>query len=76
MIREGLWLMAIGMTGVFIFLLILVGLMHVSGRVFAALDRLWPEPVALKPVAMPSIADEEIAVALALASVARRGRAA
>lgn len=71
--------MATGMSGVFGFLLLLVGLMHVSGRAFRTLDRWFPEPVPVKggpgsaPPTSAQIAEEEaIAVALAIAA-ARRG---
>ncbi|MEZ4331506.1 MAG: OadG family transporter subunit [Myxococcota bacterium] len=72
MIREGLALMTIGMSGVFVFLLLLVGLMHASGSVWVVLARWLPEPRSEK--ASPStfgppasFEDEEIAVALAVA---------
>lgn len=72
MIREGLALMAIGMSGVFVFLLLLVGLMHASGRVWVVLARWLPEPPSEK--ASPStfgppasFEEEEIAVAVAVA---------
>lgn len=76
MIREGLVLMAIGMSGVFVFLVLLVGLIHASGRIFVVLARWLPEPPSAK--ASPStfgpaaaFDEEEIAVALAVAVGAR-----
>ncbi len=35
MLVEGAWLMGIGMTTVFVFLVLLVGLMHLSTRLLA-----------------------------------------
>lgn len=84
MIREGLTLMAIGMSGVFVFLLLLVALMHASGRVWVVLARWLPEPPSAKaapsPFGPPASLDEEIALALAAATAAaaaaRRGGSA
>ena len=81
MIAEGLSLMLIGMSGVFVFLLLLVGLMKASGRVFIVLDRFFPEPVPARatpqgPTRSEVAGDEEIAVVLAIASAAQEaGRA-
>jgi len=83
MIREGLTLMTIGMSGVFVFLVLLVGLMHASGRVWTVLAHWLPEPPSERasPSALGHSASdegEEIAVALAAAAaataVARSGR--
>ena len=41
--------MLIGMSGVFGFLLLLVGLMQASGRVWRVLAEWFPEPVSVKP---------------------------
>lgn len=84
MIRVGLELMAIGMSGVFVFLLLLVALMHASGRVWILLDRWFPEPARSARPADPTQdpkrpptgdeAESEIALAIAIATAARGGR--
>jgi Na+-transporting methylmalonyl-CoA/oxaloacetate decarboxylase gamma subunit len=76
-VEEGLRLMLIGMSGVFGFLLLLVGLMQASGRVWSVLAAWFPEPASVKPGAAISTGLqgaelEEIAVALAVASAARK----
>jgi len=86
-IREGLELMAMGMGGVFVFLLLLVGLMQASGRLWIVLGRWFPEAAARPAGGLRSggsAADrdededenESIAIALAVAAAAAgRGRA-
>jgi Na+-transporting methylmalonyl-CoA/oxaloacetate decarboxylase gamma subunit len=84
MIEEGLRLMAIGMSGVFGFLGLLVVLMHASGRVWGVLAEWFPEPVVSRGApsgigtaavgidAGPSARDEEaIAVVIAIAAATR-----
>lgn len=86
MIREGLELMVVGMSGVFVFLFLLVGLMQASGRLWVVLDRWFPEaaPASGGPAAggggassaassSSDGADDEgrLAVAIALARAAQ-----
>ena len=76
MLSEGLLLMAVGMVTVFAFLSLLVGLMVVSARFFAAYgDRLSdPEPAPTRAAAPAGPGDEAIAVVLAAIEAHRRGR--
>ena len=78
MVEEGFRLMLVGMAGVFGFLFLLVGLMQASGRIWSLLAAWFPESVAVKPGAggsagLQGAESEEIAVALAIASAARKG---
>lgn len=80
MIEEGFRLMLVGMSGVFGFLLLLVGLMQASGRVWRVLAVWFPEPVSVKSSSTPGAAfrraegaeEERIAAVLAIAGAARR----
>jgi len=80
MIEEGFRLMWVGMSGVFGFLVLLVGLMQASGRVWRVLNLWFPEPVSRKPSSSPAptsqraecAEDERIAAVLAIAGAARR----
>ena len=64
---QGLWLMLVGMSTVFVFLIALVGAMHVTARIAA----LFPEPAPV-PRSPNSNDDELVAVAIA-AAMAMRG---
>ncbi|HJN75630.1 MAG TPA: OadG family protein [Myxococcota bacterium] len=62
MLSQGVELMAVGMTTVFAFLLLLVGLMYISAAVFAR----WPDDEPPDPEAP----DEDlVAIAIALAAI-------
>ena len=77
MVSEGMLLMAVGMTTVFAFLGLLVGLMQGSAAFFAAFGDRFPEAEALQPgwADSPSAgSDEVIAVVLAAAEARRMGR--
>jgi oxaloacetate decarboxylase (Na+ extruding) subunit gamma len=78
MMLEGLRLMALGMTTVFVFLALLVLLMHGSARAVRAFDRRYPAPVAEAPAAAPlapAQADDSARVAAAMAAIhAHRAR--
>ena len=75
MITEGMELMLIGMGVVFAFLILLVGLMHLSGRFFTRFSPLFTEPESSAPnqenPTPPST--EKQAVALAVAYRTQRG---
>ena len=75
MIEEGIELMLVGMGVVFAFLILLVGLMHLSGRFFTRFPDLFPEakPVETASAENPTNSSERWAVALAAAYRARRG---
>jgi oxaloacetate decarboxylase gamma subunit len=75
MITEGFELMLFGMGFVFAFLILLVGLMHLSGRLFSRFSDLFPEPKPSNPntEGRPIRLSEKQAVALAAAYRTRRG---
>lgn len=72
MFLEGVRLMAVGMLTVFAFLTLLVGVMKASAAFFAANAHLFPEeePEGMGPARTD---DEELALAIALADIMRRG---
>jgi sodium pump decarboxylase gamma subunit len=77
MMEEGARLMAVGMFTVFAFLTLLVGVMKVSAAFFEANAHRFPEdePAAAGPQRTNNTkSDDEIAVAIALASATRRGQ--
>ncbi len=77
MMLEGARLMVVGMFTVFAFLTLLVGLMKVSAAFFEANAHRFPEdePTAARPKRSGEPkSDEEIAVAIALASAMKRGQ--
>ena len=73
MLREGLLLLVIGMTGVFSFLLLMVFIMTVMRKPVAALSHLLPDPEPAqpkRPAAKPS--DDGALIALAIAAAVKR----
>ena len=68
---DGVWLMVVGMTTVFAFLSVLVGVMQLSAKIVSGL----PEPVAEQTAPAQPKVDElaEIAVILAAVEAHRRG---
>ncbi len=77
MIQEGVRLMVVGMFTVFAFLTLLVGMMKLSAAFFEANAHRFPEtePAGTRPKRTNNIqSDDEIAVAIALASATRRGQ--
>ena len=76
MILEGVRLMFVGMFTVFAILTLLVGLMQASSAFFEANAHRFPEPKPDSPGknAVKSKSDDEIALAIALASAMRRGQ--
>ena len=76
MLLEGVNLMVVGMATVFSFLALLVVVLQISAKVFAAVGHRWPDPASAtsRPTQTPKTAiDATIAVALA-AVVAHRRR--
>ena len=71
---EGLRLMAVGMTTVFFFLTLLVGLMYASAVFFEANAHRFPEADSDESPARNAGNDEEIAIAIAVAEASRRGQ--
>ncbi len=68
MITEGLILAIIGMSVVFTFLLVLIGIMNLLATLMKPLARLIPEPEEKKEVAIKKAvveSHEDIAIALA-----------
>lgn len=77
MMLEGLRLMFVGMFTVFVFLTLLVGLMKAQAAFFAANAHRFPEQLPTSPAgnrSSQSQADEEVAVAIALATAMQRGQ--
>lgn len=74
MIEEGLELMLFGMGFVFAFLVLLVGLMQLSGSIFTRFPDLFPDPEPPMPVQEADQSSEKRAVALAAAFRERNGR--
>jgi Na+-transporting methylmalonyl-CoA/oxaloacetate decarboxylase gamma subunit len=73
MMMEGVRLMAVGMLTVFAFLTLLVGVMKVSAAFFAANAHLFPEE-APEGTGTPRTDEGELALAIALADMMRRGQ--
>ena len=74
MLLEGLRLMAVGMTTVFVFLTLLVGLMHASAAFFEANAHRFPESDPGGPGSSDAGQDQEVAIAIAVAEASRRGQ--
>jgi Na+-transporting methylmalonyl-CoA/oxaloacetate decarboxylase gamma subunit len=75
MLREGVHLMAVGMTTVFSFLALLVIVLEISARVFQSLSHRWPDPAIARTRTNPmprERGDIEVAVALAVIEAHRR----
>lgn len=76
MILEGLQVMLIGMTVVFSFLLILVGLMNMAARFFEKFSDRFPFAIVENPIHevehQPGIQLSEIALAVAVAHSRRQ----
>lgn len=73
MIEEGFELMMIGMGVVLAFLVLLVGLMRLSGSIFTRFPEVFPDPEPTEPSEAASHTAEKRAVALAAAFRARHG---
>jgi oxaloacetate decarboxylase (Na+ extruding) subunit gamma len=76
MMLEGLRLMALGMTMVFVFLTLLVLLMHGSARFLRAFAQRFPEPALERPAprgpaAAPAAADDGARSAVVMAAIHR-----
>ena len=75
MLLEGVSLMAVGMTTVFSFLMLLVIVLQVSALVFQSLGHRWPDP-AIAPTRSAQIpktlGDIDVAVALSAIEAHRR----
>ena len=65
---EGIWLMVVGMTTVFGFLSILVGLMYASAAFFESFGHLFPEPESEST--RSAVSDDDARIAVVLAAVA------
>jgi Na+-transporting methylmalonyl-CoA/oxaloacetate decarboxylase gamma subunit len=66
--------MAVGMTTVFVFLTLLVGLMHASAAFFEANAHRFPEADSDDSASGNAGNDAEVAIAIAVAEAARRGQ--
>ena len=71
-IAKSLILMAVGMTVVFAFLGILVGVMNLLAKVLPRLSFLLPDPEPPKPKSRPPASSSDAEVALAIAAALRR----
>ncbi|MBW1885593.1 MAG: OadG family protein [Deltaproteobacteria bacterium] len=74
MLLDGLRLMAVGMTTVFVFLTLLVGLMRASAVFFEANAHRFPEADSDDSASGKVGNDEEVAIAIAVALASRRGQ--
>ncbi len=74
MLLEGLRLMAVGMTTVFVFLTLLVGLMRASAVFFEANAHRFPEADSDDSASGNAGNDVEVAIAIAVAEASRRGQ--
>jgi sodium pump decarboxylase gamma subunit len=73
MILEGFWLMVVGMSTVFAFLTLLVGLMSGSALFFETFADRFPEDVVAETRPARGSPEEEIALVLAVAERTRKG---
>jgi len=65
-IQDGLTVMCVGFSVVFMFLIILIIAMHIMGKIVAYLNKIFPVSNAVSaPVKVSSSSDDEIAVAIA-----------
>ncbi len=71
-LAKSLILMAVGMTVVFAFLGILVGVMNLLAKVLPRLAFLLPDPEPPKPRSRPRVPSSDAEVALAIAAALRR----
>ena len=71
-IAKALILMGVGMTTVFAFLGILVGVMNLLAKVLPRLSFILPDPEPPKPKSRPPAASSDAEVALAIAAALRR----
>lgn len=69
LLKEGFFVMVIGMGTVFIFLTIMIWAMYINGAVLRVINKYFPEevPVEKKVKSKTSGNDEEIALAIACA---------
>jgi len=69
MVNEALTIMLIGMGTVFVFLTIMIGVMHLTTFVLKYINKYFPEelPVEKKPAKKKTADDVEIAIAIACA---------
>ena len=74
MLLEGLRLMVVGMATVFVFLTLLVGLMHASAVFFEANAHRFPDADSDDSGSGNARNDEEVAIAIAVAEASRRGQ--
>ena len=65
LIAEGLWLMLVGMFVVFSFLILLVVVMKLSAKFFAAFADYFPEPIIVETMLSAGQDQTEIAAVLA-----------
>ena len=77
LIKEGLVVMAMGMGTVFVFLVIMIGVMNLTAVIMPILNKFMPEEIEQpKSSAKKQVNDNEAEIALAIACALReRGRA-
>lgn len=75
MLLEGVNLMVVGMATVFSFLALLVVVLQISAKVFAAVGHRWPDPViATSRATQTQKTPRDATVAVALAAVVAHRR--
>ena len=78
LLKDGIFVMIIGMGTVFVFLTVMIWVMELNGKFLQIINKFFPEeiPVEKKPVkSNAKNEDEEIALAIACA-MAKAGKAA
>ena len=77
LVKEGLVVMAMGMGTVFVFLVIMIGVMNLTAVIMPILNKFMPEEIEQpKSSAKKQVNDNEAEIALAIACALReRGRA-
>ena len=72
LLKEGLFVMTIGMGTVFIFLVIMIWVMYLNAYILKFVNKYFPEEVVQDKAKFSSSADEEIALAIACAAARAR----
>ncbi len=69
LLKDGIYVMCIGMGTVFMFLVVLILAMNINSKVLKIVNKYFPEEVSQKITSKQENNDEEIALAVACAYV-------
>ncbi len=72
LIGEGLLLLVIGMTIVYLFLILMVWIMTIMRKPITLLDHFLPDPVTAAPKRVPAVQGDDALIAVAVAMASRR----